>query len=69
MSNDEPTNESAEQTPTTTEASLADAVLDNVTDIVAVAAIGIILVYHGTPTDATLAAIVSIALGKRYLSK
>jgi len=69
-----PTKENAERgsangssVPQTNDASLADAVLDNLTDIVAVVAIGTILIYHGSPTDATLAAIVSIALGKRYL--
>lgn len=43
-------------------------VLDHVTDIAAVAAIGGIILYGGTnPSDATLAAITSIALGKRYM--
>ena len=52
---------------TTNRASLADKVLDNVTDIIALLVIGAILLYFGEPSTETLAAIASIALGKRYL--
>ncbi|TKX52588.1 hypothetical protein EXE43_23880 [Halorubrum sp. SS5] len=52
---------------TTQKASLADKVLDNVTDIIALVVIGAILLYFGEPSTETLAAITSIALGKRYL--
>lgn len=54
-------------TSTARTASLADKVLDNVTDIVALIVIGTILLYFGEPSTETLAAIASIALGKRYL--
>jgi len=54
-------------TSTARTASLADKVLDNVTDIIALLVIGAILLYFGEPSTETLAAIASIALGKRYL--
>lgn len=54
-------------TSTARTASLADKVLDNVTDIIALLVIGAVLVYFGEPSTETLAAIASIALGKRYL--
>jgi len=51
----------------TQDSAIVDAVLDNVTDIIALAVIGAILLYFGQPSVETLAAIVSIALGKRFL--
>lgn len=65
MTNDESNTETDAQT--TNRASLADKVLDNVTDIVALVVIGAILLYVGEPSTETLATIASIALGKRYL--
>lgn len=46
----------------------AHSILDHLTDVVAIGAIAAIVLYGGTsPEEATLVAITSIALGKRYL--
>lgn len=45
-----------------------EAVLDHSTDIAAVAAIGTIA-YFGDPSNATLTALTSIAIGKRVIKK
>lgn len=53
---------------TSNRARTVDKILDNVTDIAAIAALGYVLLNHPEIGVESLALITSVALGKRYMS-